>query len=70
MARKSSYKFTKFPTKQKMTFVELSEFFVKHYDIVPNKRVIGEYAKQAGYKRHTQMINRKFHNFYINERIK
>lgn len=53
---------------EKLTFNDLAEMFVKKYPyIIPNRRNVGTFAKQAGYIKIQQMINNKTYYFYIRE---
>lgn len=41
----------------------------EHSCKIPNKVTVGRYARQLGYKVYKPMIDRKVHQFYINEQM-
>lgn len=55
--------------KRRMTVEEMAQHMREHSCKIPNNVTVGRYARQLGYKVYKPMINRKIHQFYINEQM-
>lgn len=55
--------------KRRMTVEEMAQHMSEHSCKIPNKVTVGRYARQLGYKVYKPMIDRKIHQFYINEQM-
>lgn len=54
--------------KRKVTMEEMTEYYASRFPYFePNKRRVGQFAKQMGYRFTKQMKNRKYSYFYLKE---
>lgn len=50
-----------------LNYEELADFFESHFPFKANKQCVGKFAKKAGYKRVSQMVNRTVYVYYVRE---
>lgn len=54
--------------KRKVTMEEMTKYYASKFPYFePNKRRVGQFAKQMGYRFTKQMKNRKYSYFYLKE---
>lgn len=68
LTNKKQLKTMEILNKRKVTMEEMTEYYASKFPYYePNKRRVGQFAKQMGYRFTKQMKNRKYSYFYLKE---